>query len=171
MTGPGLAVWPVLNLMFLKRGKLMPQKTLQENIEGFVETHGPAAGSVAWRRERFINDLRVLLNEYAGAALAHGNLPEVGAPHGGGVRAARPFRRPAVEPRTMSLEFMAAACREGCKDPRCTLPPASHDAMYIEQVCHPAAASRVYFDIVFNHAVVECLACGKEVARWKVANQ
>jgi hypothetical protein len=51
---------------------------LQEEIEHFVQAWGPDAKDL---RHSFIIKLRELLNNYAAAAIEHGNLPEVGRPH------------------------------------------------------------------------------------------
>jgi hypothetical protein len=53
---------------------------LQKEIQEFVNTWGPGREHAALR-PAFINRLHWLMNEYAKAALAHGNLPEVGMPH------------------------------------------------------------------------------------------
>lgn len=42
--------------------------------------------------------------------------------------------------------------------------------MYIEQLCHDAPTA-TYYDSVYQHVIVECAYCGKEVARWKITNQ
>lgn len=55
--------------------------TLQDKIVRFVETWGPDKGKHGTLRDVFIESLRKLLNEYAEAAIKHGNIPEVGKPH------------------------------------------------------------------------------------------
>lgn len=61
--------------------------TLEDRIVHFIATWGPGRLPVApaarWSREAFIAELRELLEEYARAALVHGNLPDTEHGHGG----------------------------------------------------------------------------------------
>ena len=52
--------------------------TLQEKIQQFVNTWAPKH---VFLRSSFVDELRELMNDYAQAALAHGDIPEVGVEH------------------------------------------------------------------------------------------
>ena len=51
---------------------------LQFEITAFVDEYAPKSTAA---RGRFIQKLRILMNEYARSAIAHGDIPEVGVPH------------------------------------------------------------------------------------------
>lgn len=51
---------------------------LQEKIERFAANYGPKEPS---RFNDFVFELREVMNDYARAAIVHGDVPEEGVPH------------------------------------------------------------------------------------------
>ena len=69
----------------------------------------------------------------------------------------------------VSAREMNALVKEGCSDPKCTVPAEDHEEMQITANCHPDERFvEAFYDRVTQEICFACAVCGKGIIKLAV---